>query len=69
MGDGRIFLKTVHDVFFNKVLSNEPNFGRIHLAGQYLKDFKPIPWQVQVYEQCTNMSHWLNTCVKELVLM
>jgi hypothetical protein len=36
MGDGRIFLKTRHDVSFNKVLSNEPNFGRIHLAGQYL---------------------------------
>jgi hypothetical protein len=36
MGDGRIFLKTSRDVFFNKVLSNEPTFGRIHLAGQYL---------------------------------
>jgi hypothetical protein len=31
--DGRIFLKTRRDVSFNKVLSNEPNFGRIHLAG------------------------------------
>ncbi len=31
MGDGRIFLKTI-----NKDLSNEPNFGLIHLAGQYL---------------------------------
>jgi len=30
MGGGRIFLKT-----FNDELSNEPNFGRIHLAGQY----------------------------------
>ncbi len=36
MGDGRIFLKTCRDVSFNKVLSNEPTFGRIHLAGQYL---------------------------------
>ncbi len=35
MGDGRIFLKTRRDVSFNKVLSNEPTFGRIHLAGQY----------------------------------
>ncbi len=36
MGDGRIFLKTRHDVSFNKLLLNEPTFGRIHLAGQYL---------------------------------
>jgi hypothetical protein len=34
--DGRIFLKTRRDVSFNKVLSNEPNLSRIHLAGQYL---------------------------------
>jgi hypothetical protein len=36
MGDGRIFLKTRHDASFNKDLWNEPTFGRIHLAGQYL---------------------------------
>ncbi len=36
MGDGRIFLKTGRDASFNKDLSNEPNFDRIHLAGQYL---------------------------------
>ncbi len=36
MGDGRIFLKTRRDASFNKDLSNEPNFDRIHLAGQYL---------------------------------
>jgi hypothetical protein len=30
------FLKTCRDVSFNKDLSNEPTFGRIHLAGQYL---------------------------------
>ncbi len=36
MGDGRILLKTCRDVSFNKVLWNEPTFGRIHLAGQYL---------------------------------
>jgi hypothetical protein len=36
MGDGRIFLKTDRNASFNKDLSNEPNFGRIHLAGQYL---------------------------------
>ncbi len=36
MGDGRIFLKSRRDTFFNKDLSNEPTFGRIYLAGQYL---------------------------------
>jgi len=36
MGDGRIFLKTGRDASFNKDLSIEPNFDRIHLAGQYL---------------------------------
>jgi hypothetical protein len=36
MGDGRIFIKTRRDASFNKDLSNEPNFDRIHLAGQYL---------------------------------
>ncbi len=36
MGDGRILLKPRRDDSFKKVLSNEPNFGRIHLAGQYL---------------------------------
>ncbi len=35
-GDGRILLKPQRDDSFKKVLSNEPNFGRIHLAGQYL---------------------------------
>jgi len=36
MGDGQIFLKTGRDASFNKDLSSEPNFDRIHLAGQYL---------------------------------
>ncbi len=36
MGDGRIFIKTRRDASFNKYLSNELNFDRIHLAGQYL---------------------------------
>jgi hypothetical protein len=36
MGDGRIFQKTRRGTSFNKDLSNEPNFDRIHLAGQYL---------------------------------
>jgi hypothetical protein len=37
MGDGQIFLKkNLHDITFNNDLSNKHNFGRIHLAGQYL---------------------------------
>ena len=36
MGDRRILLKPRRDDSLKKVLSNEPNFGRIHLAGQYL---------------------------------
>ncbi len=36
MGNGRIFLKSLGDASFNKDLSNEPNFERIHLTGQYL---------------------------------
>jgi hypothetical protein len=36
--DGRIYLKIFYPSLFNDDLSNEPNFGRIHLAGrgQYL---------------------------------
>ncbi len=36
MGGGRIFLKSLRDTSFYKDLSNKPNFGQIHLAGQYL---------------------------------
>jgi hypothetical protein len=36
MGGGRISLKVRRASLFNDDLSNEPNFGRIHLAGQYL---------------------------------
>ncbi len=35
MGGGRIFLKTFRASLFNEGLLNEPNFGRIRLAGQY----------------------------------
>jgi hypothetical protein len=34
MGDGRIFPKNRRASLFNDDLWNEPNFGRIHLAGQ-----------------------------------
>ncbi len=37
MGDGRIFSKNLRASLFNDDLSNEPNFGRIHLSGQYLQ--------------------------------
>ncbi len=36
MRDGRILIKPRRDDSFQKVLSDEPNFSRIHLAGQYL---------------------------------
>jgi hypothetical protein len=36
IGGGWIFLKSRRDVPFYKDLSNEPNFDRIHLVGQYL---------------------------------
>ncbi len=34
MGDRRIILKIIRTSHFNKGLLNEPNFGRIYLAGQ-----------------------------------
>jgi hypothetical protein len=36
MGGGWIFIKNLRETSFNKDLLNEPNFGRIHLAGGYL---------------------------------
>ncbi len=42
MGDGRILLKHPRYDSFKKGLSNEPNFGRIYLAGQYLLTVKHI---------------------------
>ncbi len=36
MGGVHISLKNRRASLFNNDLSNEPNFGRIHLAGQYL---------------------------------
>jgi hypothetical protein len=36
MGDGLIFSKNLRASLLYDDLSNEPNFGRIHLAGQYL---------------------------------
>jgi hypothetical protein len=39
-GTGGFFQKNVRASLFNDVLSNEPNFGRVHLAGKY-GTFKP----------------------------
>jgi hypothetical protein len=36
MGARRIFGKIFLASLFNEDLWNEPNYGRIHLAGQYL---------------------------------
>jgi hypothetical protein len=36
MGDGRIFSKNLWASLVNDDQSNEPNFSRIHLAGQYI---------------------------------
>jgi len=36
IADGQIFLKTLRASLFNDDHSIEPNFGRIHLAGQWL---------------------------------
>ncbi len=44
MGGRQIFLKTFRSSLFNEDLSNEPNFGRIHLAGQYLYIKMYSPW-------------------------
>jgi hypothetical protein len=46
MGSGRIFLKDLRAFLFNEDLSKKPNFGWIHLAGQYLK--VPI-YEAQVF--------------------
>ncbi len=37
---GYIFSKNLHASLFNEDLLNDSNFGRIHLAGQYLYDNK-----------------------------
>ncbi len=51
MGGGRIFLKNLRDTSFNKDLSNEPTFGRIHLVGQYLKYIIKYRWIYQNNER------------------
>jgi hypothetical protein len=51
MGDRRIILKNLRTSSFNKDLSNEPNFGRIHLAGQYLYCFFSKWW----FLSCTHV--------------
>jgi hypothetical protein len=43
MGGGQIFLKTSSASLFNEDPSKEPNFGQIHLAGQYLSIKRQLP--------------------------
>jgi hypothetical protein len=40
MGEGPDFSKILRASLLNDDLSNEPNFGQIHLAGQYLSQQK-----------------------------
>ncbi len=50
MEDGRIFLKSRRDASFNKDLSNEPNFDRIHLAlSKCVLDLNFAPIKGSVY--------------------
>jgi hypothetical protein len=44
MGNGRIFLKSLGDASFNKDLSNESNFDRIHLVGP-----ETLRWTVPLF--------------------
>ncbi len=37
MGGRWVFVKTVSASLFKEDPSNEPNFGQIHLTGQYLQ--------------------------------
>jgi hypothetical protein len=37
MGGGWVFVKIVSASLFKEDPSNEPNFGQIHLTGQYLQ--------------------------------
>jgi hypothetical protein len=41
MGDGRIFYINLRASLVNDDLSNDPNFGQIHLVGQNLNLLKP----------------------------
>jgi hypothetical protein len=46
MGDGRIFFKNLRASLFNDDLSNEPNFGRVHLTGQFFEIRVKYPFYV-----------------------
>jgi len=51
MGDERILLKPRRDDSFKKVLSNEPNFGRIHLAGHWVDTDSAFKFFLLVFSQ------------------
>ncbi len=61
LGAGGFFLKTYRASLFNEDLSNEPNFGRIHLAGQYLQHLSVSP--------NLPVSGFLSACLHLLVSM
>ncbi len=66
MGDGRIFLKNRLASLFNDDLSNEPNFGRIHLAGQCLRISGPengLIWIWNLFQLGFIGSTWQNLCL------
>ncbi len=50
MGEGLIFPKNLCASLFNDDLSNEPNFGRIHLAGTIPLKYRNVQ-QRYVYRQ------------------
>jgi hypothetical protein len=65
MGNGRIFLKSLGYASFNKDLSNESNFDRIHLAGQYLQVTSYFSSSVlALCVQCVIQNVWAATRAK-----
>jgi hypothetical protein len=62
MGDRRIFIKTRRNTSFYKDLSNEPNFDRIHLAGQYLSEGPFQQLLLENYRMFTDFSCLICIC-------
>ncbi len=56
MGGGQIFLKTFRTSLFNDDLSNEPNFGLIHLAGEYLSSLAENDSKKVRYQYCSHFT-------------
>ena len=61
MGGGRVFVKTVSASLFKEDPSNEPNFGQIHLTGQYLQaDILKSQCQIGAKYQLYDLIHFEN---------